>query len=124
MGARILIAEDDAQIAALLHDYLALSGYEVVVVDDGAKLAAKAPEMLPDLIITDIQMPNSYGSTAFIALRSDERTKKIPVLFVSAHPAGNLMPDDPFVRFLQKPIELKRLAATVAELLLPRGGRP
>ena len=117
MGARILIAEDDVDYAGLLCQHLTRAGHQVTVVDDGVKLFAMAVETLPQLVITDIQMPGGFGSTAYTALRQDERTKAIPVVFISAHVVDSFMPDDPLVRFIGKPVDLETLCRIIAEFL-------
>lgn len=124
MIAQILIADDNQDITALLSEYLEMQGHRLIVVHDGYQLSQKAAEHRPHLIITDIQMPGAYGSSAYQVLQKDPATKSIPVLFISAHPEAKLsaiLPKDPKTRFLQKPIELKKLDAVIAELL-PMGG--
>lgn len=124
MIAQILVADDNPQILALLNDYLVARNHHVVVVEDGFELSRKASEHRPHLIIADIQMPGAYGSTAYQVLQKDPKTAKIPVIFISAHPAEKLktlLPRDPKTRFLQKPLKLRDLDALIKELL-PLGG--
>ncbi len=124
MIAQILIADDNADIAALVSDYLSAKGHRVIVVSDGVALAHKAAEHIPHLIITDIKMPGSYGSSVYQVLQKDTRTDKIPIIFMSAHEKdklSSLLPQDPKTRFLRKPVDLKDLDAAIAELL-PLGG--
>ena len=124
MGARILVAEDSEAISSFLADHLTTMGHTVTVVDDGVKLLRQAGEIRPHLIITDIQMPGSSGSSAYLSLQKDEKTKGIPAIFISAHPAESLAPDTPSTRYLQKPIDFKKFAKFVAELLPLGGYRP
>ena len=124
MIAQILLADDNPDITGLLEDYLTHKGHRVIVVNDGYQLSQKAAEHRPHLIITDIQMPGAYGSSAYQVLQKDTNTNKIPVIFISAHPFGKLaaiLPNDPKTRFVQKPLDLKTLDALIAELL-PLGG--
>jgi CheY-like chemotaxis protein len=124
MIAQILLADDNPDITELLGDYLSMQGHRVVIVNDGYQLSQKAAENRPHLIITDIQMPGAYGSSAYQVLQKDSNTNKIPVIFISAHPYAKLvsiLPKDPKTRFMQKPIDLKQLDETIAELL-PLGG--
>ena len=124
MIAQILIADDNAEITALLKDYLTMKKHRVIVVNDGFQLADKAREHQPHLIITDIQMPGAYGSSVYTLLQKDPRTSKIPVLFMSAHPKDkvkNVLPNDPKTRFVAKPVSFKDLDALINELL-PLGG--
>ena len=98
--------------------------HRVVTVSDGFQLAQKAIEFQPHLIITDIQMPGAYGSSAYQVLQKDPKTSHIPVLFMSAHPYAKLkpiLPDDPKTRFIQKPVKFDQFDKLIAELL-PLGG--
>ncbi len=124
MIAQILIADDNMDITGLLEDYLSMKGNRVIVVNDGYQLAQKAGEHRPHLILTDIQMPGAYGSSAYLVLQKDEATKNIPVIFMSAHSReklAKLLPNDPKTRFVQKPVNLETLYELIKELL-PLGG--
>ena len=124
MIAQILAADDDADVLSLLRDYLTEKGHRLITVSDGVALAHKAAEHVPHLIITDIQMPGSYGSSAYEVLQKDPKTSRIPIIFMSAHDeakVAKLLPKDPKTRFLRKPLELEKLNKTIVELL-PLGG--
>lgn len=124
MIAQILLADDNPDITELLGDYLTHKGHRMILVNDGYALSQKATEHRPHLIITDVQMPGAYGSSAYQVLQKDVNTKGIPVIFMSAHPYAKLaaiLPKDPKTRFIQKPVDLKNLDALIAELL-PLGG--
>lgn len=124
MIAQILVADDNLDITGLLNDYLTGKGNRVIVVNDGYQLAQKAGEHRPHLIITDIQMPGAYGSSAYQVLQKDEYTKNIPVIFISAHPyekLAKILPQDSKTRFVQKPLNLGKLSELIMELL-PLGG--
>lgn len=124
MIAQILIADDNPDITGLLSDYLGMKNHRVLVVNDGFQLSQKASEHRPHLIITDIQMPGAYGSSAYQVLQKDPKTQKIPLIFMSAHPyekLAKLLPNDPKTRFVQKPVDLAKLEALIKELL-PLGG--
>jgi CheY-like chemotaxis protein len=122
--AQILIADDNPDITGLLGDYLGMKQHRVIIVNDGFQLSQKAGEHIPNLIITDIQMPGAYGSSAYQVLQKDPKTQKIPIIFMSAHPyekLAKLLPNDPKTRFVQKPVDLAKLEALIKELL-PLGG--
>lgn len=124
MIAQILLADDNPDITELLGDYLTNKGHRMILVNDGFQLSQKAAEHRPHLIITDIQMPGAYGSSAYQVLQKDPNTKKIPVIFMSGHAyekVGALLPKDPKTRFIQKPVDFAALDALIAELL-PLGG--
>lgn len=124
MIAQILLADDDPDIRGFIGDYLAMKGHRMILADDGFQLAAKAAEHRPHLIITDVQMPGAYGSSAYQILQKDENTRNIPVIFISGHPyerVAPILPNDPKTRFLHKPLDLMKLEALIVELL-PMGG--
>ncbi len=124
MIAQILLADDNPDITSVLGDYLSSKGHRVIVVNDGFQLSQKAAEHRPHLIITDVQMPGAYGSSAYQVLQKDTNTDKIPVVFMSGHSYEKLapiLPKTPRTRFLQKPIDFEKLDAMIAELL-PLGG--
>ncbi len=124
MIAQILLADDNPDITSVLDSYLSGKGHRVIVVDDGFQLSQKAAEHRPHLIITDVQMPSAYGSSAYQVLQKDAGTKNIPVIFMSGHAHDKLapiLPKTPRTRFIQKPIDFGRLDVMIAELL-PLGG--
>lgn len=118
--ARILVADDDAAFLGMLTDRLQSRGHQVIPVSDGMQVAEKAQELHPDLLVLDIQMPNSYGTTAHSVLRDRPRTADLPVIFVTGVPLENakkIVPDLPNVRLVGKPVDFAGLLALVEELL-------
>src|SRR5579859_7667887 len=80
---RVLVADDNADMRQYLSRLLA-ERYDVVAVADG-KLALEAVQKQPpDLVVSDIMMPNLDGFGVLQALRSDAETKTIPVILLSA----------------------------------------
>ena len=83
-GKRILICDDDPVILRLLQVNLELEGYEVLQAHHGEEALEIASAELPDLIILDIMMPKLDGYQTAERLKSQDDTKEIPVVFVSA----------------------------------------
>ncbi len=81
MSTKILIIEDEADIAELEKDYLEVSDYEVQIARDGESGLQKALEEEFDLIILDLMLP---GRDGFEICRSIRETKNIPIIMVSA----------------------------------------
>lgn len=79
--AKILIIEDDADIAAIEKDYLELSGYQVSVCTDGASGLSAALEQSFDLLLLDLMLPEMDG---FTICRKVREVKDIPILMVTA----------------------------------------
>lgn len=82
--ARILIAEDERDIRDLINFTLVFAGHEVITTANGEEAYEKAREQLPDLILLDVRMPRMTGYEACEKIKSDETTRHIPVVFLSA----------------------------------------
>ena len=80
----VLVAEDERDIRELIVISLELEGFNVVEVPNGEEAVKKAKEIKPDLILMDVRMPKMTGYEACKALKSEDTTKDIPVVFLSA----------------------------------------
>ena len=84
MDAKILIVEDERDIADLLRYNLQESGFETDYVRNGADALQRAVEKTPDLILLDLMLPEVDGMIVCRLLKNDPRTKNIPVVMVTA----------------------------------------
>jgi len=80
----ILIAEDERDIRELIVFTLQIGGFNVVQASNGEEAVKKAVEVNPDLILMDVRMPKMTGYEACKALKANENTKNIPIVFLSA----------------------------------------
>lgn len=80
---RILVAEDDTGIRAVLKATLRSAGYVVYEAKNGSEALGLAIEHLPDLILSDVLMPGGDGQTLLAALRADARTSELPFVFLT-----------------------------------------
>ena len=80
---KILVADDNPAVLRLLQDGMESCG-TVLTATDGADALLKAIEELPDLIITDYQMPGLSGVALYEKLRAREETRKIPMIFLAS----------------------------------------
>jgi len=80
--ARILVAEDEPDMAMGLRDNLQFEGYEVIVAGDGEQAITKAKEERPDLILLDVMMPKRDGLEVCTAIRDAGFT--VPILMLTA----------------------------------------
>jgi DNA-binding response OmpR family regulator len=80
----ILIAEDERDIRDLITFTLTYAGHRVIATSNGEEAYEKAKEILPDLILLDVRMPRMTGYEACEKIKSEEATKHIPVVFLSA----------------------------------------
>jgi len=112
---RILWADDNADMRHYVSRLLG-EHYDVTAVANGAEAVAMAQETLPDLVLTDIMMPELDGYGVLRELRADARTRHIPVILLSAR-AGeeeaigglDMGADD----YLVKPFAARELLARV-----------
>src|SRR6478735_4613239 len=81
---RILIVEDERDIADLIGFNLQRAGYEVSKAYDGIEGTEMAKRERPDLIVLDLMLPGRDGYSVFRELRRDTRTMNIPVIMLTA----------------------------------------
>ena len=80
---KILIVEDDLDIAEMLNAYFRVQGYEVFTVNWGEDGVRAGQTISPDLIILDIRLPDIDGFEVARRLRGDRRTNEIPIIFLT-----------------------------------------
>ena len=83
MSKKILLIEDEKDVADLMLDILSAENFEPTWVDDGRRGVIKAKELMPDLIILDLMLHDMHGLTVCRAIKADETTKHIPVIVYS-----------------------------------------
>lgn len=84
MSARVLVADDDVDIARFVEMNLVLDGFEVEVVHDGSAALARALAEPPDLVLLDVMMPGLDGVEVIRRLRATARTASLPILLLTA----------------------------------------
>ncbi|UUW90281.1 response regulator transcription factor [Nocardioides sp. WV_118_6] len=117
MGARILVADDDRKLAALVRTYLERAGHQVVEAHDGQAALAECRRREPDLAILDIMMPVLDGHDVCHVLRAEG---EVPVIFLTARTT-----EDDLVRglglgaddYVTKPFSPRELVARVEAVL-------
>ncbi|MET9164084.1 MULTISPECIES: SpoIIE family protein phosphatase [Streptomyces] len=83
-SARVLVADDNADMREYLTRILTAGGYEVTAVTDGVEALDAARRRTPDLVVSDVMMPRLDGLELVSRLRGDSRTASVPVLLLSA----------------------------------------
>ncbi len=81
---RIYVVDDNRFSADLLEELLLRHGYEVLKAAGGKEAIAEIPDAQPDLVLADINLPDIDGLKLVSELKGDERTRDIPVIFMSA----------------------------------------
>jgi DNA-binding response OmpR family regulator len=116
---RIVVADDETDIAGLLTMNLEMQGYAVETVHDGEAALDAVRRSIPDLVLLDVMMPKMNGLDVLRALKADPATTDIPVIMLTAK-AGD---DDVWTGwsagasyYLTKPFDLDELLRYLAYL--------
>jgi CheY-like chemotaxis protein len=118
--AKILVVDDDPDCVELLSVHLVHRGHAITGAKNGPDALERASWERPDLIILDLRMPSVDGIRVIEILRGNAITESTPVILMSAADrewATRRLPQDPLVRFIEKPLDFDRLNGIVAELL-------
>lgn len=84
MAKKVLVIDDQQFILRVIESKLRNGGLEVVTAVDGVQGLKRAFEEKPDLIITDIMMPNLDGFGVYRELQKNPETQKVPIIFLTA----------------------------------------
>jgi len=85
MSRKILVVEDNDRNRRLVRLLLTAKGYEVIEATTGNEAMSYLAEHKPDLILMDIQLPNTDGLELTRKIKSAEETKDIPIIAVTAY---------------------------------------
>ncbi|MGW7271497.1 response regulator [Streptomyces sp. NPDC054864] len=118
VSGRVLVVDDNKVIRQLIRVNLELEGFEVVTAADGAECLDVVNQVRPDVVTLDVVMPRLDGLRTAARLRSDPRTRDLPIVIVSActqyEVAGGL--EVGVDAFLAKPFEPSELLGIVRQL--------
>ena len=124
-GAVILVVEDSEEQYDLVADILAAKGFEVIGAQNGIDAVDTAVKLLPDLIVMDLSLPIMGGCEAAKLLKSDERTKDIPIVALTGnHNYMEMARQAGCDAFLTKPCPPERLLSEIAQHLGPARQEP
>jgi serine/threonine protein kinase len=121
-AARILVVDDDSDFLALVDRSLraSLPGAQIVCVPDGARALEELAARPFDLAMLDLRLPDHNGLELTAAIRAEERTRRTPILVVTAHGGAKdwqLLSSLGADGFMVKPVDPHALAALVARML-------
>ena len=123
MADDVLVVEDDTQINELVGAYVQIAGYEYRSALDGAGALAAVRERLPSLIILDLMLPDTDGFEVCKLLKSDERTKVVPVVMLTALDREEQRKkgmDCGAVKYMTKPCDPDQLIDAIRKTALAR----
>lgn len=116
----ILVIEDEPAVQTLLRKQLSANGYQVTVAQDGLDGLMKLETIKPDLVISDVMMPNLDGIEFVKAIKAHEGTQRIPVIFLTAKsdPRSMIEGINVGARFyVTKPFQIEDLLSKVRRAL-------
>lgn len=122
--AYILVIDDDALIRSILRDALEHAGHEVALAQDGLQGLKSFMQRKPELIITDIIMPEMDGIETILELRRLEPAVKIIAISAGSKRMASFLGPAKMLgaaRTFAKPVEIPALLAAVSELLAEAG---
>ena len=116
---RILIAEDDDIARELICEVLTGEGYEVISASNGVELIKNALEKKPDLIITDIQMPEMTGDTTISMIEEYQELASVPIIIMTGmdRKVFERLGVSKDIKVLFKPLDIAELKAIVKSYL-------
>jgi DNA-binding NarL/FixJ family response regulator len=120
MPLKILVVDDDLGTRLSIGDYLELSGYSVIMADDGQEALSIVEKNHPDLMVTDIVMPRMNGYELVRRVRQQPEFRLLPVILLTARTKTQeriLGYQSGCDLYLPKPFELEELAAAIRNLL-------
>jgi DNA-binding response OmpR family regulator len=127
MKPKILIVDDEPDALELVGVNLKRAGFDIASAEDGREALKKARELLPNLIVLDVMLPELDGLEVCKILRSDPNTAKIPIIMLTAKAAEfdrvlglELGADD----YLAKPFSPRELILRIRNLLGRREAEP
>lgn len=119
---RILVADDEPAITALVAEMLRYAGFTVVEAHGGAEAVSLARKERPDLILLDVMMSDLDGRDACKVMKMDQSLRDVPViLFSSADERDVHWSGAGADGFLQKPFSIRALPDLVRRHLTPNG---
>ena len=89
----VLIVEDDLSTRVLYKEYLTHAGFRAIDAHNGNQALAKAKELRPDVVLTDLAVPGIDGFEFCRALQQSDATRTIPILAVTGHSEYLEQPD-------------------------------
>jgi two-component system cell cycle response regulator DivK len=120
MSKKILVVEDQEDNRQILRDLLSSAGYEMSEAENGVEALAAVAKERPDLILMDIQLPIMDGYEATRRIKSDPKTRAIPIIVVTSYALSG---DEAKARevgcdaYVTKPYSPRALLAKIREFL-------
>ena len=112
MVQRVLVVDDEPDVAFLCRVNLEIEGYEVLTADDGQTAVEVVGAEHPDAVLLDIMLPRLDGWSVLSAIRADPSTAEIPVVIMSAKPREGRSLEGA-IEYIEKPFSRDQLVRAV-----------
>lgn len=117
---KILYAEDEPDVQIIVEMIIqSMSDYEIKICSNGRELLECVENYDPDLILLDVMMPEMDGPTTFKNLQLNEKTKKIPIIFMTAKAQTHevkLFKETGVIGVITKPFDPVMLCSNITEI--------
>lgn len=111
---KVLAVDDDQNILESLYVILSDEGYTPVVANNGMAVEEQIEKNAPDLVLLDIRLPGLPGNEVAKRIKSNKKTRHIPVILLSANFDGKLLSSlSGADAFIEKPFDISTLTNTV-----------
>jgi len=129
MNKKVLIVDDEPDVATYLATILKTNGYEPIVANDAKTGLKTASDVRPALVCLDIMMPQESGISMYTRLKQEKTTRDIPVIIISGVSQNeefdfrSYIPDKsipPPENFMEKPIDVETFLEVVNDLTSSR----
>lgn len=110
---KVLVVDDDPSIITLLQRVIQKKGHQIIIARNGREGLMQAQAELPDLILTDIRMPDMEGGELAATLKADKRLARIPVIIMS----GSDQAISGAATVLTKPFDIRDIYAMLEHYL-------
>lgn len=118
MAGRVLLIEDEPNIAEAIRFLLSRDGLDVTVEANGAMALPRVAELCPDLVILDMMLPGMSGLEILTALRADPEHARLRVMMLTARGQGREAAERAGVSaFMSKPFSNADMRAQVRALM-------
>ena len=115
---KIIVADDDSSILEVIKIILEDAGYEITTVSDPSLILSTVAKVKPNLVLLDIWMSGFDGRNLTKKLKSQNETKQIPVVIISAHnDTAKMAKEAQADGYLAKPFDMEDLVKTVKKYL-------
>lgn len=122
-GKKVLVVDDEIHIVHVVAIKLRNNGYEVISANNGSEAFELACKNIPDIIVTDYQMPVMTGMELVEKLRENEQTKDIPIIMLTARSFAISKEQQEALKIsdcLSKPFSPRELLGNIEDILYQR----